>query len=213
MVACGKDTLVDWPDYSPDAARPYGDRPVWAGYDPQNSETGDNAGFVIMAPPLVPGGPFRVLERHQLRGLDFDQQATFVLGMLKRYNCTYLGIDATGVGAGVFQILARPDSGVKGVTKIEYSLELKAQMVMKAQHTIKRGRLLFDAGMNDLISSFVAIKKTITTSGRNVTFKAGRADGDGHADLAWAVMHILNNEPLDGKERPKATMEILDGED
>jgi hypothetical protein len=86
-------------------------------------------------------------------------------------------------------------------------------MVMKAQHTIKRARLAFDAGMLDIVSSFVSIKKTLTTSGRNVTFKAGRGGGDGHADIAWAIMHILNNEPLDGKEAPKATMEIIDGED
>jgi hypothetical protein len=26
---------------------------------------------------------------------------------------------------------------------------------------------------------------------------------------AWSIMHILNNEPLDGREAPKSTMEIL----
>jgi hypothetical protein len=81
-------------------------------------------------------------------------------------------------------------------------------MVMKAQNVIRRGRLAFDLGMTDLISAFISIKKTLTTSGRNVTFTAGRAGNDGHADLAWALMHILINEPLDGKEAPKATMEI-----
>ena len=59
------------------------------------------------------------------------------------------------------------------------------------------------------MSSFVSIKKTLTTSGRNVTFKAGRGGDEGHADLAWATLQLLNNEPLDGKEKPKATMEIL----
>jgi len=209
LVKCQCDSLVEWTDFNPEAARPYGERPVWAGYDPQNSENGDNASLAIFAPPLVEGGTFRLLERHPLRGLDFDQQATFVQAMLRRYNCTFLGIDASGVGAGVYQLLAKPESGLKGVTRIEYSLEVKAAMIMKAQHVISRGRLAFDAGMIDVISSFVSIKKTLTTSGRNVTFKAGRGGTDGHADLAWSIMHVLMNEPLDGKAAPVATMEII----
>jgi len=209
LVKCGVDTVEEWTDFNPEAERPYGQRPVWAGYDPQNSENGDNASLSIIAPPLVQGGEFRLLERHPLRGLDFDEQATFIKGMLSRYNCTYLGIDATGVGSGVYQLLAKPDAGLRGVTKIEYSLETKAAMVMKAQHVVSRGRLAFDSGWPDVISSFVSIKKTLTTSGRNVTFKAGRGGEDGHADLAWSIMHVLMNEPLDGKERQKSTMEIL----
>lgn len=208
LVACGCDSLVEWTDFHPEAARPYGSRAVWAGYDPQESEDGDNAALVIIAPPLTEGGSFRVLERHQLRGLDFEQQATFIEGVLSRYTVTYLGIDATGVGAGVYQLLAK-SVALRGVTKIEYSLELKAQMIMKAQNVIRRGRLAFDVGMIDLISAFVSIKKTITSSGRNVTFKAGRGGNDGHADLAWATMHNLINEPLDGKEKPKGSMEIF----
>ncbi|QSR15608.1 terminase large subunit domain-containing protein [Novosphingobium sp. KA1] len=211
MIACGADSLVDWTDFNIEAARPYGNRAVWAGYDPQESENGDNAALVIAAPPLMEGGQFRILERHPLRGLDFEQQAEFIKAMLSRYNCTYLGIDATGVGAGVYQLLAKPGA-MPGcaVAKIEYSLELKAQMIMKAQNVIRRGRLLFDVGYLDIVSAFVSIKKTLTTSGRNVTFKAGRGGDDGHADLAWATMHILMNEPLDGKEKPRSTMEIIE---
>ena len=209
LVKCQCDSLVEWTDFNPEAARPYGERPVWAGYDPQNSENGDNASLAIFAPPMAEGGTFRLLERHPLRGLDFDQQATFVQAMLRRYNCTFLGIDASGVGAGVYQLLAKPESGLKGVTRIEYSLEVKAGMIMKAQHVIARGRLAIDNDAIDVISSFVSIKKTLTTSGRNVTFKAGRGGTDGHADLAWSIMHVLMNEPLDGKAAPVATMEII----
>lgn len=211
MVACGCDSLVDWTDFNSEAARPYGNRAVWAGYDPQSSETGDNAALVIAAPPLIEGGTFRILERHPLRGLDFEQQAEFCKAMLSRYNCTYLGVDASGVGAGVYQLLAKVGA-LPGcsVVKIEYSLEVKAGMIMKAQNVIRRGRLAFDSSMLDLVSAFVSIKKTLTTSGRNVTFKAGRGGDDGHADLAWAVMHILMNEPLDGKDKPQGTMEIIE---
>lgn len=210
MIACGCDSLVEWTDFNLEAARPYGNRSVWAGYDPQESENGDNAALVIAAPPLLEGGQFRILERHQLRGLDFEQQAEFIKAVLSRYTCTYLGIDAKGVGAGVYQLLAKAGA-MPGcsVAKIEYSLELKAQMIMKAQNVIRRGRLAFDSMFLDVVSAFVSIKKTLTTSGRNVTFKAGRGGEDGHADLAWATMHILMNEPLDGKEAPKGKLEII----
>lgn len=211
LIRCGCDSLVDWTDFNPESARPFGNRPVWAGYDPQESEDGDNAALVIAAPPATEGGSFRILERHQLRGLDFEQQADFIKAMLKRYNCTYLGIDARGVGAGVYQIMAKPDALPGGVVaKIEYSLELKQHMIMKAQNVVRRGRIAFDAGMLDIVSAFVSIKKTLTTSGRNITFKAGRGGNDGHADLAWATMHILMNEPLDGKEMPTARLELFE---
>ena len=211
MIACGCDSLVEWLDFNPEAARPYGDRAVWAGYDPQESEDGDNAALVIAAPPLAEGGTFRILERHQLRGLDFEQQAEFIKAVLSRYTCTYLGIDAKGVGAGVYQLLAK-QGALPGcqVGKIEYSLELKAAMIMKAQNVIRRGRLAFDAGMLDIVSAFVSIKKTLTASGRNMTFKSGRGGNDGHADLAWATMHILMNEPLDGKAPARNRMEIIE---
>ena len=57
---------------------------MWAGYDPQDSEDGDNAALVIMAPPEREGGTFRILEKHQLRGLDFEQQAEFIRAVLSR---------------------------------------------------------------------------------------------------------------------------------
>jgi hypothetical protein len=55
----------------------------------------------------------------------------------------------------------------------------------------------------DIVSAFVSIKKTLTTSGRNVTFKAGAAATTA-MPTRRATMHILMNEPLDGKEKPRA---------
>lgn len=207
LQACMVDSWVEWTDFAPLGKRPYGTRPVWAGYDPQESEEGDNAALVICAPPTTPGGKFRLLEKHQLRGLDFQQQSEFIKAVLARYNITYFGVDATGVGAAVFQLVR---NWMPSVTKIEYSLEVKSRMVMKAQNVISRGRLEFDAGWHDVAASFLAIKKTITASGRNMTFKAGRGGDTGHADLAFAIMHILDNEPLDlGESRGQSKMEIF----
>lgn len=206
LVKCGVDSLVEWPDFNPDAARPFGNRPVWAGYDPQESAEGDNAALVIAAPPAEPGGTFRLLERHQLRGLDFEQQDGFIRATLSRYNCTYLGIDATGVGAAVYQLVSK---WCPRAVRIDYSLDVKAQMVLKARNVISRGRLAFDAGWVDLIGAFLSIKKVLTASGRNMTFKAGRGAETSHADIAWATMHILMNEPLDGKPKATGRMEIF----
>ncbi|WP_267382624.1 terminase family protein [Sphingomonas sp. GC_Shp_6] len=203
---CTVDTMIDWPWFNPLAARPVGDRDVWAGYDPTGGEDGDNASLVIGVPPSGPGGKFQLIERHQLRG-DFQSQAEFILARLRLYNCTYLGIDANGVGAAVHQLLI---GKVRGLTKIEYSLEAKTAMVMKAQHSFARQRIEFDAGWIDLQSAFLSIKKALTGSGRAITFKAGRSEDVGHADLAWAAMHILINEPLDGQARGKTRMEIFE---
>ena len=63
---------------------------------------------------------------------------------------------------------------------------------------MRRGRLEFDAGWMDLAQSFMAIKKELTASGRQYTYTSGRSKATGHADLAWATMHALSHEPIDG---------------
>ena len=56
----------------------------------------------------------------------------------------------------------------------------------------------------------MAIRKTMTASGRQATFEASRSDDIGHADLAWAVMHALDHEPLGGDSpRSKSIVEIF----
>ena len=193
MQRCMVDSWAIWTDFKPLAPRPYGYREVWVGYDPSN--TGDSAGCVVVAPPQVPGGKFRVLERHQWRGMDFAAQAAAIEEITKRYNVTYIGIDASGLGAGVYQLVKNFYPAVDG---FNYSIELKTRMVLKAYDVIKNDRLEFDSSWTDLAASFMAIKKVSTTSGRQVTYKAGRADEISHADLAWACMHALGNEPLEG---------------
>lgn len=193
MQACMVDSWVDWGDYKPFTARPFGYRPVWVGYDP--SHTGDSAGLVVLAPPEKPGGTFRVLERLQWRGLDFEAQAEAIRQITLRYNVTFIGIDTTGLGQGVFQLVTKFYPAAKA---LNYSLDVKTRLVLKAKSVISKKRLQFDAGWVDLAHAFLAIRKTLTASGRNITFEAGRTDETGHADLAWACMHALDNEPLEG---------------
>ncbi|WP_214277325.1 terminase large subunit domain-containing protein, partial [Escherichia coli] len=99
LQRCMVDTLEEWEDYAPFAANPFGSRPVWIGYDP--SHRGDSAGCVVLAPPVVAGGKFRILERHQWKGMDFATQAESIRKLTEKYNVEYIGIDATGLGVGV----------------------------------------------------------------------------------------------------------------
>ncbi len=205
MQACMVDSWEVWEDYKPFAMRPFGDRQVWVGYDP--AETGDSAGLVVVAPPLVPGGKFRVLERHQFRGMDFAAQAESIRQVTQRYWVTYIGIDMTGMGSGVAQLVK---SFFPGLTTFSYSPEVKTRLVLKAYDVIHKGRLEFDAGWTDLASSLMAIRKTTTPSGRQMTYTAGRTDETGHADLAWALFHALHNEPLEGMTSQNTSiMEII----
>lgn len=193
LARCMVDSWEVWTDWKPFSARPFGNRPVWLGYDPSN--TGDSAALVVVAPPAVKGGKFRVLERHQFKGADFAAQAEFIRKTCERYNVAHIGIDTSGLGVGVFQLVRqfRPDA--VGYT---YSVELKTRMVLKAQDVIGNGRLEWDSGSTDIASSFMAIRKTLTPSGRQATYQAGRSEDASHADLAWATMHALFHEPLEG---------------
>lgn len=198
LQPCMVDSWEVWcEDFKPHhPSRPFGDRPVWLGYDP--AETGDTAGLVVVAPPMVPGGKFRVLERLQFRGMDFAAQAAAIEQFTKRYNVTYIGIDTTGLGTGVAQLVKQ---FFPHLTTFSYSPEVKTRLVLKAYDVIKNRRLEFDAGATDLAQSLMAIRKTITASGRQMTYTAGRNDSTGHADLAWALFHALVNEPLEGATR------------
>ncbi len=194
LQRCMVDSWEAWTDIKPFAMRPYGHRPVWVGYDP--SHTGDTAGCVVLAPPLAPGGKFRVLERRQFKGMDFEAQADAIRKLTETYNVQHVAIDTTGLGQGVYQCVLKFFPAAKA---INYSLDVKTRLVLKAKSVIAKGRLEFDAGMTDLAHAFLAIRKVLTASGRSVTFEAGRTDETGHADLAWACMHALDNEALDGE--------------
>ena len=191
LQRCMVESAEEWADFSPFAVRPFGYRAVWIGYDP--SHTGDSAGCAVLAPPLVDGGKFRVLERHQWKGMDFAAQAKSIEELTKRYCVEYIGVDATGIGQGVFQLVRQ---FFPAAMEIRYSPETKTKMVLKAKDTITSGRLEYDTNHKDITSSFMAIRKTMTASGSRSTYEASRSEEASHADVAWAIMHALLNEPL-----------------
>lgn len=204
LQRCMVDSLEEWEDFAPFADNPFGSRPVWIGYDPSHS--GDSAGCVVLAPPVVAGGKFRILERHQWKGMDFATQAESIRQLTEKYYVEYIGIDATGLGIGVFQLVR---SFYPAARDIRYTPEMKTAMVLKAKDVIRRGCLEYDVSATDITTSFMAIRKTMTSSGRSATYEASRTEEASHADVAWATMHALLNEPLTAGSG-QATSSILE---
>ena len=197
LQKCMVDSWEVWEDFEALALRPFGWREVWIGYDPaKGTQNGDSAGCVVIAPPAVPGGKFRILERHQWRGMDFRAQAEAIRQLTLQYNVTYIGIDSTGVGLGVYENVKMFFPMVK---EFVYNPTVKNALVLKAYDTISSGRLEFDASHLDIAQSFMSIRKTTTASGNRPTYEASRSEEASHADLAWATMHALANEPLQGE--------------
>ncbi|MGT8756219.1 terminase large subunit domain-containing protein, partial [Klebsiella pneumoniae] len=153
LQRCMVDSLEEWEDFAPFADNPFGSRPVWVGYDPSHS--GDSAGCVVLAPPVVAGGKFRILERHQWKGMDFATQAESIRQLTEKYNVEYIGIDATGLGIGVFQLVR---SFYPAARDIRYTPEMKTAMVLKAKDVIRRGCLEYDVSATDITTSFMAIR-------------------------------------------------------
>ncbi|WAF69357.1 terminase ATPase subunit family protein [Aeromonas dhakensis] len=202
LQRCMVDSWELWDDYKPFALRPLGSRPVWIGYDPAKGGQGDSAGCAVLAPPAVPGGKFRVLERHRWSGMDFAAQAEAIRQMTLRYNVAYIGIDSTGIGEGVLQLVRQ---FYPAVTEIQYNPSVKIRMVMKAMDVIDKGRLEFDSGWTDLAQAFMSIRRGVT-AGKMPTFEASRSEETSHADIAWATMQALLHEPLAGATGANTSM-------
>jgi hypothetical protein len=65
---------------------------------------------------------------------------------------------------------------------------------------MRRGRFEYDAGWHDVSSALMAIRPMLTKGQKQVTFASGRTAAHGHADIAWALLNALINEPLDASE-------------
>jgi Uncharacterized conserved protein len=194
---CMVDAWDVWGDVRFDNQRIIGDAPVGIGFDPSKGTSGgDPSGCTVTALPTSAIDKFRVLEKFQWPGQDFAAQAQSIYELTQRLNVVDIAIDVTGMGIGVFELVRQFFPAARA---IHYSPEVKSRMVMKAGDVMGNSRLEWDAGWTDLASAFMAIRKTITASGRHVTYQASRSEEVGHADLAWSVMHTLIYEPLEGR--------------
>jgi len=190
-----------WTDFKPKKPRPFASREVWLGYDP--SRTRDNATLVVIAPPIKEGEKFRVLEKHAWRGLNFQHHVSEIQKIYARYHVTYIGVDTTGIGMGVFDLIQTLYP--REAMAIHYSVSSKSRLVLKMIDVVQGRRISWDAEHKDISMSFLAIRKTNTASGDNMTFKAGRDQTTGHADVFFAIAHAVINEPLNHAQKGKST--------
>lgn len=187
LQLCQVDSLEEWKDYKPFWARPFGNREVWLGYDP--AYTGDRAALVLVAPPKVEGGDYRVLHQQTFHGMDYEAQARRIQQYCEDYNITRIVIDKTGMGSGVFQEVKKFYPLAQG---LDYNADLKNEMVLKTQNLIQKRRLKFDG--NEIITSFMTVKKRITGTGK-ITYVSDRSEEASHGDLSWAIMNCILNVP------------------
>nr|DAN73313.1 MAG TPA: terminase ATPase subunit [Caudoviricetes sp.] len=189
LQLCQVDSLEEWHDFKPFYQRPFGNREVWLGYDP--AFTGDRAALAIVAPPRVEGGDYRVLHKQTFHGMDYETQASRIKQFCDDYNVSRIVIDKTGMGSGVFQEVKKFYPTVQG---LDYNADLKNEMVLKTQNLIQKRRLKFDSGDNDIITSFMTVKKRITGTGK-ITYVSDRSEDASHGDISWAIMNCILNVP------------------
>ena len=189
LQLCQVDSLEEWHDFKPFYQRPFGNREVWLGYDP--AFTGDRAALAIVAPPRVEGGDYRVLHKQTFHGMDYETQASRIKQFCDDYNVSRIVIDKTGMGSGVFQEVKKFYPTVQG---LDYNADLKNEMVLKTQNLIQKRRLKFDSGDNDIVTSFMTVKKRITGTGK-ITYVSDRSEDASHGDISWAIMNCILNVP------------------
>ena len=197
LQPCMVDSWEVWKDFQPFGLRPYGDGEVWIGYDPAESEDGDNASCVVVAPPTSLKGKFRVLEKLQWKGKDYEAQAAEIKKLTRKYRVTEIAIDGTGMGSAVWQLVVKFFPMAR---RLDYSPLLKSQMVLKAKNVFSRRRIEFDNGWTDLARALMSIHPQLTKSQRQITYVARRSAETGHGDLAWALLHALFCEPMDATD-------------
>lgn len=199
LIKCGVD-VESWQDHHPDQEYPLQNREIWAGFDP--ARTGDNAAFVLICVPLLKGEPYRVIKVIQWNGLSFTYMAEQIKQIKEKYNIKHIGIDTTGIGYGVYEM-------VKGFAPREckplnYSVETKNRLVLKMIDMVDSKRIAWDRDKKEIATAFLSVKKTTTKKGDQMTFFADRKNNEGHADIFFAIAHAMDNEPLNYKHKRKS---------
>ncbi len=159
-------------------------------------------------PPLSPGCLW------VCSTLPFDESSPPVCSMLPRIVPPFCTSSVP-----VISLLVQTTSGVSRVTRVDaFTVTTGTVAVTESEAVtlavliplIRRGCLEYDVSATDITSSFMAIRKTMTSSGRSATYEASRSEEASHADLAWATMHALLNEPLTAGISTPLTSTILE---
>ena len=163
---------------------------VYIGFDPSKSR--DISSIAVLAKPLGIADKFCVLEIVNMKKMSWRKQALQVLELTKKYSVECISVDITGPGGAVFELI---EDDFYQTYPLNYSLESKTKLVLKAQDTIEQTRILWSNENSNITNAFMKIKKFVTKSG-NISYNASRSDKEGHADEAFAIMNALQNEEL-----------------
>lgn len=202
LMSC-KCEAEDWRDVDWDNPRPAGNQQVWIGYDP--SGDGDEAAVVVALPPKRTGAAFRLIEKLRLQGSSYENQAAELKALTEKYNVAEIAMDTTGIGAPTAELV---EVFFPRLIRIIYNIHTKSHMVYKAREVIGANRLQFDASWDDMVHSFLMIKKTTTPRSGQTTFTATRTKDSSHADLAMATMHLLSLEGVNIHEDVTPTVSM-----
>lgn len=194
LFKCATDASKRWADYTANDDRPFLNMPVWLGYDP--ARKGDKSAVVVVAPPMKPGGKFRVLKRLYLSG-SFAHQSNRIKELTLKFNVQFIGVDCTGIGLGV---LEKIQEFYPHATGIHYGLESKTRLVLKGMDIVENQRIEWDAEYTDIPQGLIQIRQENTRGGMT-TFTSARDAANGHCDSAWAVLNAISNEPIAGENR------------
>lgn len=204
LQKCTVDSWDAWRDfYKPFATKPVGTLPVWLSYDP--TESNDAAALVVILPPRFTGDKFRIIDRHLLRGNDFQQQADFIKKMMASFNVEKIVIDKTGLGAAVYQLVL---SFFPMAVGVQYSLHEKYMMVQKMHALMRSNRVEWEIDNKDITAALLSIRTVETASGKNITYASGRSKDLSHSDVAWAALQAFYQEPLDGISTGRGIVEV-----
>ena len=192
---------ANWDDYDAgNPLRPFGDREVYLGFDP--SRTRDAACCVVISPPKPPETKYRVLELHKWINKNFSYQANRIKELTERFNVTYIGIDVTGIGFGVSELVKKFYPAVR---EIHYSLNTKAELVMKGKALVDGGNVEWDEDNKEIGSALLQIRQTVT-SGDKVTYSATRTEKTGHADAGFALLNGVYKDQIGGPHGSKVEL-------
>ncbi|MEF1204300.1 terminase large subunit domain-containing protein [Photobacterium damselae] len=200
LTKCIKDSY--WSDVDLSQARPIGDLPVAIGYDP--ARTGDLARCYVLAMPETKKDPFRVIEEFEFRGFHWSWQAEQIKNLTMRYNVQHIGVDVSGIGSGVGEMIK---AFFPRAMLISYSQQSKQNLVLKVMDLVNTSRLLWPAEYRTIAPSFLAIKRKQTGHG-TMTFAAERTEETGHADSFFAISHAVACEDLNVAMQRPSTIRV-----
>ncbi len=195
-------SISKWEDYDPTLPRPFGNKPVWLGFDP--SLTIDRTSCVVLAPPDANHNKFRVLERYQWHGKGFEYQAGQIRLLMERFNVQEIAIDKTGIGNGTAEHV-RPF--FPRLKEVNFNPEVKAELITKGLDIVETKRLEIPDDWYDLIKSMLQLYIT-TSDGGSLAYKARRNAETGHADLAFALLLALSFEKMNYTTRRRSRVRV-----